>query len=81
MSAEENTVKTKVDAIKLPTVIEVVEEQIDERIDMTLSDLDERLFYICDKYSSMSSEEFAAVVERQLKDFTARVLENIQDWD
>jgi hypothetical protein len=29
----------------------------------------------------MSSEEFAAVVERQLKDFTARVLENIQDWD
>lgn len=79
MSNEE--LKSAVHSIKLPTVIEVVEEQIDDRIDMTLNDLDERLFYICDKYSSMSSEEFAAVVERQLKDFTARVLENIQDWD
>ena len=65
----------------IPTTAELVEEQIEEVIASTLDLLDERLFYVYDKYSDYNAEEFSEFVKRGTDDLDKRIVEKVKDWD
>lgn len=65
----------------IPTTAELVEEQIEEVITSTMDLLDERLFYVYDKYSDYNAAEFSEFVKRGTDDLSKRIVEKVKDWD
>lgn len=66
----------------IPTIAEMVEEQLEDVATRTVEDLDERLFYVADKYTTnMSSEEFAEFVKRAVKGLEKALIEKVKEWD
>lgn len=65
----------------IPTTAEMVEEQIDDVVDATLELLDERLFYVYDKFSDYNANEYSEFVKRGLEKFAERAVERVKEWD
>ena len=65
----------------IPTTAEMVEEQIDDLVDATLELLDERLFYVYDKFSDYNAATFAGFVKQGLDKFVERAIERVKEWD
>lgn len=65
----------------IPTTAQLVEEQIEDVVTATLELLDERLFYVYDKFSDYNAEEYSEFVKRGLSDFGDRAVERVKDWD
>jgi len=65
----------------IPTTAELVDEQIDEVLESTLEILDERLFYVYDKYSDYNADEFSAFVTRALEGLEKKIVDKVKEWD
>jgi hypothetical protein len=65
----------------IPTTAELVEEQIEDVVTATLELLDERLFYVYDKFSDYNATEYSEFVKRGLDDFAQRAVDRVKDWD
>lgn len=66
----------------IPTIAEMVDEQLEDVVTRTVDDLDERLFYVADKYTTnMSAEEFAEFVKRAVKGLEKAVIAKVKEWD
>lgn len=65
----------------IPTTAELVEEQIEDVINQTLDLLDERLFYVYDKYSDYDANEYSEFVKRGTENLEKRIIEKVKDWD
>lgn len=65
----------------IPTTAELVEEQIEDVVNATLDLLDERLFYVYDKYSDYDANEYSEFVKRGIENLEKRIIEKVKDWD
>jgi hypothetical protein len=65
----------------IPTTAELVEEQLEDIINATLELLDERLFYVYDKYSDYKAAEYSEFVARATENLDKRIIERVRDWD
>lgn len=74
-------IKKPVNVPHIPTTAELVDEQIDEVLESTLELLDERLFYVYDKYSDYNADEFSAFVTRALEGLEKKIVDKVKEWD
>ena len=78
---KDSTPKKPANVPHIPTTAEMVEEQIDDLVDATLELLDERLFYVFDKFSDYDAETFSGFVKVGLEKFSERAIEKVMDWE
>lgn len=78
---KDNAPKKPANVPHIPTTAEMVGEQIDDLVDSTLELLDERLFYVFDKYSDYDAETFSSFVKAGLEKFSERAIEKVMDWE
>lgn len=65
----------------IPTTAELVEEQLEDILTATLELLDERLFYVYDKYSDYNANEYSEFVARATENLDKRIVERVKEWD